>query len=139
MVKETVSSWVKQQEERNTAPLEGIELVRAIGGQLIDKKAERIVVLDVKAQQTFCDYIIVCHGNSDRHVQALAAGAIEGLKRIGSPPLGAEGIGMGHWVLVDFGDVVVHAFYAPVRDYYDLEGLWAEAERVDLKEWGPRD
>jgi len=118
-------------------PTEGLGLVRAVGRALVDKKAERIVMLDVREQQTFCDYIAICHGTSDRHVIAIAHHVVAELQALGAEPLGVEGATQGHWVLADFGDVVVNVFYEPTRDYYDLEGLWASARRLNLNEWAP--
>jgi ribosome-associated protein len=99
----------------------------------LDKKALEPVLLDVSEQSTYTDYILVLSGRSDRHVQAVADAVAEVLKKQrGLTPLGVEGNRDGQWALLDFGDLVVHVFYHPVRDFYDLEGLWIDAPRVPV-------
>ena len=90
------------------------------------------VILGVKGLCGFADYFVICSGTSRRHVMALAQHLEEELARAGVKPLGVEGLQDGHWILLDFNDVVVHIFLQPMREFYDLEGLWAEAERVTL-------
>ncbi len=100
----------------------------------IDNKAEDLVVLDVQGISSFTDYFVIMSGRSSRHVQGLAE-AIEGVmrsKRISAAK--AEGIQDGMWVLLDFGDVVVHIFYHEQRSFYDLEGLWHDAPKVEIDE-----
>jgi ribosome-associated protein len=99
---------------------------------LSDRKASDLVILEVKDLSSFTDYFLICSGNSDRQVQALASHLEEKLGQQGIHPLGSEGKREGRWVLLDYGDVVVHIFYQPVRDFYDLERLWSEAPRVEL-------
>ena len=72
-------------------------------------------------------------GRSDRQVQAVADGVVEAMLADGVKPIGVEGDSQGHWILLDFGDVVVHVFYHPLREFYDLEGLWGDAPRVTLE------
>lgn len=98
----------------------------------VDKKGENIVLLDVRKISGFADYFLIMEGRSSRHVQGLAAALDQMLsqKRLSSAK--AEGLEEGQWVLLDFGDVVVHIFYHEVRQVYDLEGLWHDAPRVDL-------
>lgn len=97
-----------------------------------EKKAEGIVALDIKKISSIADYIIICAGTSDRHVQAIAESIEQGLKKKNISPIGREGIRDGRWALIDYGDIVVHIFYEPVRDFYNLEGLWAEAPRLEI-------
>ncbi len=100
----------------------------------MDNKAEDLVVLDVQGISSFTDYFVIMSGRSSRHVQGLAE-ALEGAmrsKRISAAK--AEGIQDGMWVLLDFGDVVVHIFYHEQRSFYDLEGLWHDAPRVEIDE-----
>lgn len=100
----------------------------------MDSKAEDLVVLDVQGISSFTDYFVIMSGRSSRHVQGLAE-AIEGTmrsKRISAAK--AEGIKDGMWVLLDFGDVVVHIFYHEQRSFYDLEGLWHDAPKVEIDE-----
>ena len=99
----------------------------------LEKKALEPVLLDVKGQSSYTDYILLLSGRSDRHVQAVADAVMEIVKKTrGKLPLGVEGKRDGQWTLIDFGDVVVHVFYHPVREFYDLEGLWVDAPRVPI-------
>jgi ribosome-associated protein len=99
----------------------------------LEKKALEPVLLDVTGESTYTDYILVLSGSSDRHVQAVADAVLETLKKTrGKAPIGVEGRRDGHWSLLDFGELVVHVFYHPVRDFYDLEGLWIDAPRVPI-------
>ena len=109
----------------------GQELARICAAAALDNKAEELLILDVRGLASFTEYFVIMSGRSTRHVQALAE-AVEGLlrsKRVKAST--AEGIGEGLWVLLDFDDVVVHIFYHEQRKFYDLEGLWSQAKRVD--------
>lgn len=97
----------------------------------LDKKAVDPVVLDVHERVSYTDYVVLVSGRSDRHVQSLADAVIDAFAQHARRPLGVEGRD-GKWTLIDFGDVVVHVFYHPLREYYDLEGLWCDAPRVAL-------
>ncbi len=99
----------------------------------IDKKATGLVLLEMKGITSFTDYFFICSGRSDRQVQAIAQGIAEVLEKEGIQPLGLEGASEGKWVLMDYGDVVIHVFLEPVRRFYDLEGLWVDAPRIDLE------
>lgn len=92
-----------------------------------DKKASDIVLLDVRAQTQMTDYFVICSGASDRQLNAIADGIIEGLREDGETPMSREGDAASHWVLVDFGGVIVHVMSKPEREFYQLEKLWAEA------------
>ncbi len=100
----------------------------------LDKKAYDLVLLEVSEVTSIADYFIICSGRSDRQVQSIAQGIGEYLGKEGIAPLSVEGQTRGHWVLMDFSDVIVHVFYQPVREFYDLEGLWSHAPRVNLPE-----
>ena len=100
----------------------------------LDKKAYDLVVLQVGALTSFADYFVICTGRSDVQVQSIGR-AIEGsMATVGVKPLAIEGFTHGQWVLLDFGDVVVHIFYETVRQFYNLEGLWVHAPRCALPE-----
>ena len=94
-------------------------------------KALDLVLLDVSCFSSFADYFIICSGKSSRQVQGIANNLESALKNGGFKPIGTEGMREGHWVLMDYGDVIVHIFYEPVRYFYDLESLWSEAPRVE--------
>ena len=111
---------------------ESLKLVKLLCNAVYDTKAEDLVVLDVNKLSGFTDYFIIMSGRSTRHVQGLAS-AID--KQIGSKRLkvgSTEGLADGQWVLLDFGEVVVHIFYKDTREFYDLEGLWHDAPRVKV-------
>ena len=99
----------------------------------IEKKAQDPVLLELKGLTSITDYFLLCNGKSDRQVQAIAQGIQEMLKQKGIRPLGVEGMVEGKWILMDYQDVVIHIFLEPVRKFYDLEGLWIEAPRIDLQ------
>jgi ribosome-associated protein len=100
----------------------------------LEKKAHDLAVFEVRELTSIADYFIICSGRSDRQVQSIAQGIEEDLRRAGLTPLSIEGAARGHWVLMDFCDVIVHIFYEPVRRFYDLDGLWGDAPRVELPE-----
>jgi ribosome-associated protein len=99
---------------------------------LLERKAVDLVILEVKNLSSFTDYFLICSGRSDRQVQAIASHLEEKLGLEGIHPLGVEGKREGRWILMDYGEVIVHVFYQPVREFYDLERLWSEAPRVEL-------
>lgn len=98
------------------------------------KKAERIVVLDLRRIASFTDYFVICSGTSSRQVQAIADEIVEKLKAEGTRPLHVEGYAVAAWILLDYGDLVVHVFEQRARDFYDLERLWRDARLVSLPE-----
>jgi ribosome-associated protein len=100
----------------------------------LEKKACDLVLMEVRDFSSIADYFIICSGRSDRQVQSIAQGVEENLHHAGIAPLSIEGMNRGHWVLMDFADVIVHIFYQPVREFYDLDGLWGHAPRVELPE-----
>ena len=99
---------------------------------LLQKKARNLTILKVKAVCSFTDYFVICSGGSDRQVQALADAIREDMKKAGIIPLGVEGEKIGKWVLLDYADVIVHIFYEPVREFYNLEQLWPDVPRMDV-------
>lgn len=98
----------------------------------LEKKAQKLVILGVKGLSSFTDYFVILSGNSDRQVQAITEAIRDNLKKHGIIPLGVEGERNGQWVLMDYDDVVIHIFYHPVREFYDLERLWSEAPRMEV-------
>ena len=100
---------------------------------MFDKKAEDIVVLDMRKSVNFCDYFVICSGTSDRRVRAIADGVDEGLSKFGLTIRYREGLRESRWVLLDAGDVVVHAFTPEMREFYSLDHLWQDAPRVGWK------
>jgi len=100
----------------------------------LERKAEELVILKVGELSSFADYFVICSGNSDRQIQGLAAHIGQKLKKAGIFPLGIEGERSGSWILMDYGDVIIHIFYKPVREFYDIEGLWSDAPRMAIGE-----
>jgi ribosome-associated protein len=98
---------------------------------VLDTKALDVVVLDLHGLTSFADTFVICSGRSHRQVSAIAELVEQNLKAGGIKPLGIEGIREGHWVLMDYGDVVIHVFLEPIRIFYDLEGLWSDARRIE--------
>ena len=96
------------------------------------KKALNLVVLDVGNLTSIADVFIICSGRSNRQVNAIAEAIVDHLKKHKIRPLSVEGTGEGHWVLLDYGDVIIHVFYEPVREFFDLEGLWVDAKRIEI-------
>jgi ribosome-associated protein len=97
-----------------------------------DRKALDIVVLGMRDASSITDYFLICSGGSERQVRAIADAIDEELGPLGLASLGVEGYRDGHWVLMDYGDVIVHVFSQETREYYDLERLWANAPKIDL-------
>jgi ribosome-associated protein len=100
----------------------------------LEKKAFDITILELKKASSLTDYFLICSGRSDRQVQAIAHSIEEKMGEQGIRPLGEEGIREGRWVLMDYDDVVIHIFYDQLRRYYDLEGVWIEAPRINSLE-----
>ena len=98
----------------------------------LEKKGLEPVLLDVGALASYTDHILIVSGRSDRQVMAIADGILEALSAKGKKPIGKEGGKGGQWTLLDFGDLIVHVFYHPVREFYDLESFWVDAPRVKL-------
>ena len=97
------------------------------------KNALQPVMIDVSEVTSYADYILILSGRSIRQVEAIAEAIEAQMKQEGHDPIGVEGSRGGQWMLLDYGAVVVHVFYHPIREYYDLEGLWADAPRVQLE------
>jgi ribosome-associated protein len=111
------------------------QLVLYLAELLEEKQAHDIVIVDVEDLVGYTSYFLIASGRSDRQVKAL----VDHVKRQSrtdavTRPIGIEGANTGRWALVDFGDVVVHIFREDERDYYDLEGLWQDAPRLDRPE-----
>jgi nicotinate-nucleotide adenylyltransferase len=107
-----------------------LDMARRIVELAEDKKAADIVLLDLTGLTTLADAFVICSGGSERQLDAIADGILEGMRAEKVRPIGREGTAASHWVLVDFGSVVVHIFTPPEREYYSLEKHWAEARTV---------
>ncbi|MFH1027985.1 MAG: ribosome silencing factor [Pseudomonadota bacterium] len=98
----------------------------------LGRKARNLVLLDVRGLSSVADYLIICSGRSNRQVSAIADFIQIDLKSKSIRPLSIEGKKEGHWVLLDYGHVILHVFYEPLRDFYDLESLWIDAQRINI-------
>ena len=97
-----------------------------------DAKGKNLSVLDVKEAFGLCDYFVIVSGRSDRQVQGISNKILNTLVKLHVKPDAVEGLDKAHWVLLDFGNVVVHVFYEPIRSFYDLESLWTKAKKVEV-------
>jgi ribosome-associated protein len=98
-----------------------------------DKRAENIVVLDMEDISLIADYFMICHGNSEKQVQAIARAMKEAAEDNEIPIRRMEGFESGRWVLVDLGTVIAHVFHKEERDHYQLEKLWGDARTLNLE------
>lgn len=106
--------------------MESKVLAEVILNLLEDKKAENIVLIDVKDKVDYADYFIICSTHSTKHTQGLSDYILFELEKIGIKPLGIEGAELGQWIILDFDSVIVHLFYEPIRQVYALEDLWMD-------------
>ena len=107
-----------------------IAIAIAVAG--IEKKAVGLEILDVAGMVVYADFLVLMTGRSDRLVAALALGIEEALRKKNKRPLSVEGQGHATWILMDYGDVVVHVFQDDARSLYDIDGLWLDARRIPI-------
>jgi len=134
-----LSKQSKQSENSQTK--DSMQVAKKCADLASEKKAENINVLDVSKLTSFADNFVICSASSERQAQAIARDVMDSMKEQGSSVLGVEGLSEGHWILVDLGDVVFHVFTKEARDYYDLDGFWADApvvERYEDSGFAPR-
>jgi ribosome-associated protein len=104
--------------------------VRGTGG---DKKAEDVIILDLRGLSSFTDYFVICSATSEPHLKALSSGIRDSLhKEYGLSPLASDGSPASQWIVIDYSDVLVHIFHTDKRGFYALENLWSDAPRVTL-------
>ena len=97
----------------------------------LDKKAVNVKILDIRRLSSIADFLVLAYGHSDKQVQAIADSVKKGLKKFGKA-LDIEGMKEGNWVVIDYGDVIVHVFHEEVRRFYNLDELWQQAPLVEL-------
>ena len=115
--------------------MQSIDRAQLCAAYVLDKKAFNVRILDVRKISSLTDFLVIASGNSDRQVTAAADAVHMGFKKnYDTMPLGIEGLNEGRWVLIDYGDVMVHIFHEPVREFYDLDGLWRDAEEIKIEE-----
>jgi ribosome-associated protein len=110
------------------------DIAMAVARAGLDKKAEDVMVLDVRGLTSYADYFVVMSADSERQASAIADHVDQRLKAAGNTKVGVEGYSGGRWILIDYGDVVAHVFNRDSRGFYDLEGLWADAPRFRVNE-----
>ena len=115
-------------------PQSAREIAHLCAAAAYDKKASRLTLLSVGSLTDYADYFLIASASSTRQVAAAANNIHSILKKAGVKPLGVTGILEGQWALLDFGSVVIHVFYEPVREYYDLESIWVDAPVEELDE-----
>jgi ribosome-associated protein len=108
------------------------ELAQRAAAILLDNKANDVVVLSLKGVSDMTDFFVIASGTSDTHVRALGEHVQEGLRKEGTSAHHAEGLVQGRWVLLDYVDFVVHLFHPSLRNFYQLERLWSDAEVVPI-------
>lgn len=126
------TSLATQPAQSALEPLETEALAREIATIASDAKAIDVAVLRVLELVNYTDWFVICSARSDRHARAIYDLIWDALNAKGLKPLSSEGVDAAQWVLADYGSVVVHIFYEPVRDFYALERLWADAPRLEL-------
>ena len=107
-----------------------LDLARRIVELAEDKKAADIVLLDLSGMTAMADAFVICSGGSERQIDAIADGIVGSLRDERIKPFGREGTAASHWILIDYGSVIVHVFTPPERDFYQLERHWSEAKTV---------
>ncbi len=109
------------------------ELAEAAVAAALEKKGLLPTLLDLTEEASYTDYLLVVSGRSERHTQSVLEGIQRTLRdELGRTPIGVEGTRDGQWSLLDYGEVVVHVFHHPIREFYDLEGMWSQAPRVHI-------
>ena len=124
----------KQPRSISEAVLETENAVMIAARAAQDKKATDLAVLDLREVASFTEYFLICTGASTRQVQAISNSVEEALLKNGKRPLHIEGYSSAEWILLDYGDFIVHVFGQASRRFYDLERLWRDAPRVEVKE-----
>ena len=125
------SSANKQNQPQTIDPDEAIMIAAQAAGE---KKATDIVILDLRQIASFTEYFVLCTGANARQVGAIADSVEEQLRKMGKRPLHTEGYSSAEWILLDYGDFIVHIFSSASRRFYDLERLWRDAGRVEIKD-----
>lgn len=115
------------------ATLSSMETALRAREALLNKRAVNPVLLDLRELTVVTDYFLICHGTSNVHIRALTEAVLDALGEAGVRPVGVEGKQAGRWVLIDFGDVIVHIFAEEEREFYSLERLWSDAPEVPLE------
>lgn len=112
----------------------------ACAGAAAEKKAENLVLLDLRGVSGFTDFFLICSGTSEPQLKAISSSIRESLReKFGRRPLAEDGYPASQWVVLDYGDVICHLFHGEKREFYDLENLWSDAKRIALEGLGAAD
>ena len=103
---------------------------------IVDRKAKSITAIDVRKMTSYTDMIVIVEGGSGRQVTSIAEHIIKAMKTKKIKVYGMEGIKEGEWALLDYGHIIIHVFESKAKEFYDLEGLWSDAPRIDLSQFG---
>ncbi len=124
-------------EARMEGPIEPERIATELAKSALDKKAFDLVILDMRGLVDYCDLFVVCTARNRRQVRAIAENVrVHGKRELKLKQHAIEGLEAARWALVDFGDVVVHVFDEPMRGFYNLDGLWSDAPRIEAPEGG---
>jgi iojap-like ribosome-associated protein len=116
-----------------TQPSKSLALAQRAAQVALDTRAQDVILLDLRSVSDMTDFFLIASGTSDTHARAIGEHILAELKKEGSPAHHVEGLEKGRWVLLDFVDFVVHIFHPTLRNFYQLERLWADAEQVPLE------
>ncbi len=111
--------------------LQGEALVRLCREIVLDKKAQDVVILDLRKISSVADYFLICSGTSEPQLKAIAETLSVRLREEGIQPVGRDGVPVSRWVILDYGDILIHIFHPEVRQRFALEQLWGDAKRLD--------
>jgi ribosome-associated protein len=125
---------MKNPPRRRTTALESYELARVVAEAALAMKAENVVIIKVGELVNYTDYFVIASGRSTRQAQSIAENIDQAIRAHASRPLGVEGERDGNWILIDWGGVIAHVFYHPVREFYEIEKLWGGGEVVEVRE-----
>jgi ribosome-associated protein len=130
-----IHTQTQKQTEATERPevTDSLEAARLALDAALEKKGLEPVLLHVNELCSYTEYILLVSGRSDRQVDAISDAVSAALSDSGRTALGIEGVSSGQWALLDYGDIVIHVFHHPVREHYDLEGLWIDAPRVPIE------
>ena len=123
-----------QQDKTQERVSAALQVAFTVAQACADKKAENLKVLNVTEASGFTDFFVICSAMNERQVQAIADAVVDRLKADDHRPLSMEGQQEGRWVLIDYGEIVVHIFLDALREYYQLETLWADAIKIPIPE-----
>ncbi len=120
-----------------TKPLAVTEEFTPYFTPIFERRAKSITAIDVRKMTSYTDMIVIVEGGSGRQVTSLAEHIIKALKKEKIKAFGMEGVKGGEWALLDYGHIIIHVFESKAKDFFDLEGLWSDAPRIDLSQFGP--